>query len=101
MRSNDIWLGLPYDIAFFTTLQQYVSEVTGIPVGKYYHTVGDLHLYEKHWGKDVKYSADYDYDIDAWYYGEETKESIEEMLGGGQPKNTLLKRLWRLNHGEQ
>lgn len=98
MRSNDIWLGTPYDMAFFTILLQIVSEKTGIPAGKYYHTVGDLHVYEKHWNKDVEYSADYDYDTRAWDFTEETPESIDKMLAGEEPKNLLLKQLWSLNN---
>lgn len=47
MRSNDIWFGTPYDVVFFTILQQIVSIETGIPLGYYYHTVGDMHMYEK------------------------------------------------------
>lgn len=47
MRSNDIWFGTPYDVIFFTLLQQIVSRETGIPLGKYYHTVGDMHVYTK------------------------------------------------------
>ena len=101
MRSNDIWLGLPYDVAFFTVLQQIVSEQTGIPVGRYYHTVGDLHLYEKHWHKGVKFSGDYDYDYDAWSYSRESEEHIQEMIDGAEPENSLLKKLWRLNNGRK
>lgn len=99
MRSNDIWLGLPYDVVFFTTLQQIVAEKIGVPIGKYYHTVGDLHLYEKHWNKNVRYSGDYDLDSDAWYYSAETPEHVQEMIDGAEPKNILLRRLWRLNNG--
>lgn len=47
MRSNDIWFGTPYDVIFFTLLQQIVSLETGIPLGKYYHTIGDFHVYLK------------------------------------------------------
>lgn len=101
MRSNDIWLGLPYDIAFFSTLQQLVAREIGMPVGKYFHTVGDLHLYERHWGKEVKFSGDYDLDWDSWFYGDETPESVQTMIDGGEPKNSLLKRLWRLNNGNK
>lgn len=99
MRSNDIWLGLPYDVAFFTTLQQFVSDKIGIPVGKYYHTVGDLHLYEKHWNKGVKYSGDYDLDTRWWYWGYESDVSTQAILEGKEPDNSLLKELWRLNNG--
>lgn len=100
MRSNDIWLGLPYDIVFFTCLQQIVAEKVGLPCGKYFHTVGDLHLYEKHWDKWVKYTGDYDMDSRGWSWTEETPESIQDMIDGAEPNNTLLRQLWRLNHGE-
>ena len=97
MRSNDIWLGLPYDMGFFTVLLQIVSKETGLPVGLYYHTVGDLHLYERHWDKNVKYSADYDFDERGWDYTEGGKEEIETILNGEAPKNTLLRALWEVN----
>lgn len=99
MRSNDIWLGLPYDVAFFTTLQQIIAGELGIFVGQYYHTVGDLHLYERHWDKKVRYSGDYDYDCRKWDWSKESKDSIERILKGEEPSNALLKELWRMNHG--
>lgn len=98
MRSNDIWLGLPYDVAFFTCLQQIVAEKVGIPVGRYYHTVGDLHLYEKHWDKKVQCSGEYDFDDRKWCFSYETPESLQDMIDGKEPDNLLLKALWRLNH---
>ena len=101
MRSNDIWLGLPYDVVFFTCLQQIVAERVGLPMGTYYHTVGDLHLYEKHWNKQVKYSGDYDLDSSGWSISEETEQSVQKMIDGEEPSNTLLKRLWRLNNGNK
>lgn len=97
MRSNDIWLGLPYDMGFFTVLLQIVAKEVGLPVGVYYHTVGDLHLYERHWDKNVKYSADYDFDERGWDYTDGGKEEIEAILNGAEPKNTLLRALWEVN----
>lgn len=97
MRSNDIWLGLPYDMGFFTVLLQIVSKEVGLPVGVYYHTVGDLHLYERHWDKNVEYSADYDFDERGWDYTDGGKEEIEAILNGAEPKNTLLKALREVN----
>lgn len=97
MRSNDIWLGLPYDMGFFTVLLQIVAKEIGLPVGVYYHTVGDLHLYERHWDKNVEYSADYDFDERGWDYTDGGKEEIEAILNGAEPKNTLLKALWEVN----
>lgn len=97
MRSNDIWLGLPYDMGFFTVLLQIVAKEVGLPVGVYYHTVGDLHLYERHWDKNVEYSADYDFDERGWDYTDGGKEEIEAILNGAEPKNTLLRALWEVN----
>ncbi len=47
MRSNDIWFGLPYDIAFFTELQMFIADALGIEYGSYTHFDVSLHVYEK------------------------------------------------------
>lgn len=47
MRSNDAWLGLPYDAFCFTTLQELMALELGVDVGVYVHQVGSMHLYEK------------------------------------------------------
>lgn len=51
MRSNDAWLGLPYDLFVFTQLQRYLAMQLGVPVGEYVHNAGSLHLYQQHWEK--------------------------------------------------
>jgi thymidylate synthase len=47
MRSNDVFLGLPYDVFAFTMLQEILARTLGVEVGMYSHAVGSLHLYEK------------------------------------------------------
>ena len=47
MRSNDIWLGYPYDIFNFTALQILISMILGLELGTYTHFCGNLHLYER------------------------------------------------------
>jgi len=47
MRSNDIWFGLPYDVAFFTELQKYIADRLGIGYGTYTHFAVSLHVYER------------------------------------------------------
>lgn len=101
MRSNDIWLGTPYDMGFFTVLLQIVSKEVGKPAGIYCHTVGDLHLYEKYWDREVRYSGDYDYDSRAWDYTEESKETVNKMIDGEEPRNELLRELWRINNANR
>lgn len=48
VRSNDIVFGLPYDIHFFTLLQELVASRLDVEIGNYVHVVDSLHLYEMH-----------------------------------------------------
>lgn len=45
MRSNDLWLGYPYDVFQFTRLQIALAWVLGVEPGEYVHQVDSLHLY--------------------------------------------------------
>jgi thymidylate synthase len=47
MRSNDVWLGFPYDIFQFTQLQLTVARAMSIEPGPYTHSTWSLHLYAK------------------------------------------------------
>lgn len=49
MRSNDVWLGLPYDLFQFNQLQHTVATLLGLEVGEYAHTAWSLHLYDSDW----------------------------------------------------
>lgn len=46
MRSNDVWLGLPYDVFNFTCMQIRMAMELGLDIGVYYHNAGSLHLYK-------------------------------------------------------
>ena len=53
MRSNDVWLGLPYDAAFFTFLQEIALVILRqtypeLQMGTYYHHATSLHCYNEH-----------------------------------------------------
>jgi thymidylate synthase len=48
MRSNDVILGLPYDLFLFTFLQELLAAELRIEVGEYHHFASSLHLYKKH-----------------------------------------------------
>lgn len=49
MRSNDIIRGADaINVPLFTFIQQIVSQVTGIPLGSYYHIADSLHYYDIH-----------------------------------------------------
>ena len=45
MRSNDIYLGLPYNFIQFTSLQEILAGWLKIEVGSYFHYSDSLHLY--------------------------------------------------------
>ena len=47
MRSNDIWMGFPYDVFQFTNMQILMSMELGLELGTYTHIAGSLHLYER------------------------------------------------------
>src|SRR4051812_47315606 len=47
MRSNDAWLGLPYDLMMFSCLQRTMACALSIDPGEYTHSVGSMHLYER------------------------------------------------------
>ena len=47
MRSNDIWMGFPYDVFSFTAMQCKMAMELGVGIGTYTHIAGSLHLYER------------------------------------------------------
>ena len=63
MRSNDLWLGLPYDLPFFTLVQEilYVmlkKRYAWLKLGTYTHTATSMHAYERNWPEVSKVSRD-------------------------------------------
>lgn len=47
MRSNDVWMGLPYDMFAFTCLQMLMAMELDVRIGGYTHIAGSLHLYQR------------------------------------------------------
>lgn len=47
MRSQDVYLGLTYDLVMFGQLHLSVANVLGVPAGPLMHTVQSLHVYER------------------------------------------------------
>jgi thymidylate synthase len=65
MRSNDAWLGMPYDIFVNTCMQRFIAANLGVPTGWYQHQVANIHIYEKHWQacEEALHSRSYPEDV--------------------------------------
>lgn len=49
VRSNDMVLGFPHDVAGFCLLQYILAQRLGVEVGIYTHTISNAHIYSNHY----------------------------------------------------
>ena len=47
-RSNDFFLGCPFNIASYSLLTHMIAQVCRLSVGEFVHTTGDAHIYSNH-----------------------------------------------------
>jgi thymidylate synthase len=96
MRSNDVWLGLPYDVFCNTQLQKLIATEIDSAVGSYTHNVGSMHMYDKNSDKvnevlDAKQSRALDENDlpisifkkgdGGWIIPDQTERAINYVLG--------------------
>ncbi|WP_328697378.1 thymidylate synthase [Streptomyces sp. NBC_00342] len=48
MRGQDVWIGMPYDVFFYTVLHELVAGWLDAELGEFHLHVGSLHVYEEH-----------------------------------------------------
>lgn len=99
MRSNDVHLGIPYDVFNFTMIQEFLAVQLGVPIGDYIHFSASTHAYESFRPQmDAVVSAGRDFSesmyrmpIDTKFYDlEKTREYIMTIVSGGDPVATAI-----------
>ena len=88
-RSNDLYLGVPYNVFVFGLLQRYISRVLGVRIGKQCHFTDSLHLYQDYIKKAERIVSDNN--IEAvrlisnkftWEYSDAIIDNIEAIIAG-------------------
>jgi len=82
VRSNDMVLGFPYDVAGFAFLQLMLAQRLGVRPGIYTHSISHAHIYDIHFPAAAEIVARY-----RAYQG----KSENEIIGFDLPDNSLTR----------
>lgn len=90
MRSSDFWFGFPYDVFWYTTLQQIMlfryneAQKTHVGLGSFTMECNSLHVYEAQWDKiktaelPAYYNADKEYEFPV--FDKASNEQLRQWL---------------------
>lgn len=103
MRSNDIWLGFPYDVAFFTELQKYIADQLGVGYGEYTHFVVSMHLYDRDYDKVKRVVEDFEskpvvFNSNKFHYNKDILADAIDLAGPECNAKDLLFDMLKLFH---
>lgn len=54
IRSNDLFLGAPFNIASYALFTHMIAQVCGYGVGELIYTIGDAHIYKNHFNQCIQ-----------------------------------------------
>ena len=101
MRSNDVYLGLPYDLYQFITMQAAIAAHFDIEIGEYTHTAGSMHLYKQHYDQDEHWRNLDTQQKPAVLYPHrhiaETSQRARQILNQQPVTNPSLHEQWMIN----
>jgi thymidylate synthase len=79
MRSNDAWLGLPYDVFCFSQIHRQVARYTGYNPLQYSHVALSEHVYEQDIDRARELARSQDAGIDAKVFNALSSTPVPEM----------------------
>lgn len=112
-RSNDVFLGIPYNAFVFNIIQRYIARELGLPLGVQRHFTDSLHLYERDFVRvDEILQTNSQDEIDSWRKAPTADYIFESIIEESQKISThnidqlesdairnILSNYWNLKNG--
>jgi thymidylate synthase len=89
MRSNDVFLGAPFNIASYALLTHIFAREVGLKVGELVYSIGDAHIYHNHFDQVREQLSREEYELPTLSIDESF--DLQECLNGKSPLKTVDK----------